>query len=187
MYKGKIVLKLVTVLASIICSLAMIAIISYLFFGIKIGFKYTPVDFITSPIWLGLLGENLLEPLAIYSIIAPLSLLAHTIVMFSMFIGIIKGSTRDKWIIIGASMTTLSVYYEVFTSIFAPNYVLLLYFASNLPELIRTTIIARKKIATDLIKKDQQIKTDRIETINSMIVTYNHEIRNPLAIIKMLS
>ena len=154
---------------------ATAASLIYVFSGETFALNLTPNPS-PSDLWHALLGDNSFEPGIIYQIIMPISLLLSFTTMAAMFAGIVQGKTKDILIIIGLALTALSVTYEIITSAMAPKYMLLVFFTSNLPEVIRTTFVARQSLLNELVQKEKK-------TIRAMTATLNHELNNPLAIL----
>lgn len=169
--------KLITILGSLIILFALATFFIQYFTGLKYGLTLSPANAEVSPILFSWIGNHKVIPGTLLKINMVLSLITVLILISTMMIGRLKGKYTDGIITFGVLLTASTVFIEMLTPIFFPSHLIVIVFIGNLPEVIRTTYFARRRLVKEMISKER-------ETIDTLVVTLNHELNTPLAVVQ---
>jgi hypothetical protein len=166
--------KYLVLLASLIILTATISLITYLVTGETYGLVLTPTNEVQSQVVKAWAGNNVISYGILYKVIVPLTALFGISIFTSLLIGRMKNKNKDNYIFFGICLSVTCLLYELIVPILFPSLTFHPFFLSNLPEVIRKTILARLRLVNELIDKEKQ-------TIMDMTATLNHELNTPLA------
>ena len=173
---ARVVLPLVRIFSLISITFSIWILIYYQIAGKSLGWELIRDDSITNTLTLASFGPYHYRPFGL-GLIATISCIVATLIMYSGLVaGIISTRNTDGVIIIGILFSLMATFVEITMPLISSDYVVTLFFLSVIPELVRSSYLARKRLSLEVVNRER-------ETILSLSATINHELNTPLAII----
>ena len=168
------IIPLVSIATAFTLILSIISIIYSTIYGESIGWQFYKDESISNSLVLATFGPYTYKPVGLGLIITSIAIVISLVSFAGMIGGIIKGLNRDVFIIFGVLFSLTAMVLEVTVPLISYDHIFLMYFASNLPELMRVGYLARRKLMEQALKKER-------DTVISLTATLNHELNTPLS------
>ncbi len=206
---GKSMLQLLTGLGGLTAALALASLALFMAGGelpMSVGAAHG-----SSPLLLAMTGGRSVQPSGLFTVMMLLGLVTQVTLLGAMLTGFARGRYRDLPILFGVLATSVALCVELGLLVFSPQHFVLLLFAGNLPEVIRSTALDRRNqhqavlAAIGLVaesehrrveqlaaanralqdSQDQLVQASKLSALGMMASTIAHEIRSPLAAVTM--
>jgi hypothetical protein len=175
---GNSILKFIKAIGLIAISISIVSILLNVFTDINLYGTIVKDVGEKSSVLYAFLGDHLVRP----RLLLKLSFLTSTIflvtVLCSMIIGRLKGRYQSKLLVFGVILSTVSAIIEIFLPFTFPKYYFDMFCFSNLPELIRTTVLVKHDMLMNLLNKEKEIAVEMSERLSNDISEPINTIQN---------
>ncbi|MDB2447465.1 hypothetical protein N9W79_02440 [bacterium] len=171
---SKYVVPLIAVSSLVTFVIAGFLIVHFLITESPMGWEFTQDKTISNTFVLASFGPYTYKPLFAGGILTAIASLTSIIVLVSLTAAILTKRNNDKYIIAGILFTFTAMIAEIAIPLLIPEYIFTVYFAANIPEIIRVSFLSRQAMIAEMVSKEK-------ETILAFSGTIRHELNTPLA------
>ena len=177
MWGAKILIPGISFFSALNIVCALLTLIYAALYGEGLGWDAVRDDTITNSLVLASLGPYQFQPVSIGLVVVACALIATVMSLVGFIGGMITGLNSDPYIRFGVIFSLCATLFEVLMPILAPAYMFTIYFASNLPELARSSYLARRKLVLDSSNREREI-------LLALSSSMNHKLQKPLDLIQ---
>lgn len=174
---ARYIIPFIKVCSAIALFLSAYVIIITVTSGESPGWQFIEDQTISNRFHLATFGHYRYEPKVIGLAISVVGLFISTCAFVGLVSAIFQGLNKDRFLIFGIFFSLIAMIGEIVVPLLLPAYMFPIYFATNLPEIIRISFLSRRKLMVAAINKER-------ETLALVSGTMRHELNTPLAILR---